>query len=233
MNIASNISSIRAHIPEGVTLICVSKFHPMEAIMEAYEAGERDFGESRVQELAQKNSVMPNDVQWHFIGHLQTNKVRQLVPYVSLIHSIDSLRLLECVNTEAAKIDRVVDVLLQLHVAKEETKFGFTCEECLALVASGKVDELKNVRICGVMGMATNTDDMDEVRAEFKAIKGVFDELKNSYGAYDYFGEEAFLNAKQTILEKANTIMISGIIRFTAASASSPINRPTNKPSAI
>lgn len=188
--IPGKIKSINASLPEWVKLVAVSKFHPVESLHAAYDAGQRIFGESRVQELAQKNSVMPNDVQWHFIGHLQTNKVRQLVPYVSLIHSIDSLRLLECVNTEAAKIDRVVDVLLQLHVAKEETKFGFTCEECLALVASGKVDELKNVRICGVMGMATNTDDMDEVRAEFKAIKGVFDELKNNYFKdKDYYKE--------------------------------------------
>lgn len=188
--IPGKIKSINASLPEWVKLVAVSKFHPIESLHAAYDAGQRIFGESRVQELAQKNSVMPNDVQWHFIGHLQTNKVRQLVPYVSLIHSIDSLRLLECVNTEAAKIDRVVDVLLQLHVAKEETKFGFTCEECLALVASGKVDELKNVRICGVMGMATNTDDMDEVRAEFKAIKGVFDELKNNYFKdKDYYKE--------------------------------------------
>lgn len=188
--IPGKIKSINASLPEWVKLVAVSKFHPIESLHAAYDAGQRIFGESRVQELAQKNSVMPNDVQWHFIGHLQTNKVRQLVPYVSLIHSIDSLRLLECVNTEAAKIDRVVDVLLQLHVAKEETKFGFTCEECLALVASGKVDGLKNVRICGVMGMATNTDDMDEVRAEFKAIKGVFDELKNNYFKdKDYYKE--------------------------------------------
>ena len=188
--IPGKIKSINASLPEWVKLVAVSKFHPIESLHAAYDAGQRIFGESRVQELAQKNSVMPNDVQWHFIGHLQTNKVRQLVPYVSLIHSIDSLRLLECVNTEAAKIDRVVDVLLQLHVAKEETKFGFTCEECLALVASGKVDELKNVRICGVMGTATNTDDMDEVRAEFKAIKGVFDELKNNYFKdKDYYKE--------------------------------------------
>lgn len=188
--IASQINYFSASLPAGVKLVAVSKFHPIESLKEAYDAGQRIFGESRVQEISVKHSQLSDDVQWHFIGHLQTNKVRQLVPYVSLIHSIDSLRLLECVNTECAKIGRVVDVLLQLHVAKEDTKYGFTCCECLDLVASGKVEELKNVRICGVMGMATNTDDMEEVRAEFKAIKGVFDILKNDYFKdQDYFKE--------------------------------------------
>ena len=188
--ISEKIKSINSSLPASVKLVAVSKFHPVESLRVAYDAGQRIFGESRVQELSQKYREMPEDVQWHFIGHLQTNKVRQLVPYVGLIHSIDSLRLLECVNSEAAKIGKAVDVLLQLHVAKEETKFGLTCDECLSLVASGKVDEMKNVRICGVMGMATHTDDMEEVRAEFKAIKSVFDVLKNDYFKdKDYFKE--------------------------------------------
>lgn len=189
-NIGSQIKSITESLPAGVRLVAVSKFHPVEALREAYDAGQRIFGESRVQELAQKHALMPADVEWHFIGHLQTNKVRQLVPYVSLIHSIDSARLLGCVNDEARRIGRVVDVLLQLHVAKEETKFGFTCEDCLSLVESGELERMDSVRVRGVMGMATNTDDESEIRHEFKAIKAVFDELKAGFFAdKPYFSE--------------------------------------------
>lgn len=169
MNIASNISSIRANIPEGVTLICVSKFHPMEAIMEAYEAGERDFGESRVQELLPKYESLPKDIRWHFIGHLQTNKVKQIVPFVHMIHSVDSVRLLETINREAEKIQRRVKVLLEVHVAKEDTKSGFTPEELLTLDI--QLSTFNYVDICGLMGMATNTDDKDEWRRCFREIK--------------------------------------------------------------
>ena len=129
MSISSHIATIRQHIPEGVTMVCVSKFHPAEAIMEAYNAGERDFGESRVQELLPKYEALPKDIRWHFIGHLQTNKVRQIVPFVHMIHSVDSVRLLETINREAEKIQRKVRVLLEVHVAKEETKSGFSPEE--------------------------------------------------------------------------------------------------------
>lgn len=186
-NITHQIKRINSELPKGVSLVAVSKFHPIEALQEAYNAGQRVFGESRVQEIAQKHVLMSDDVKWHFIGHLQTNKVRQLVPYVSLIHSIDSLRLLMCVNSEAKRINRVVDVLLQLHVAKEETKFGFSCEDCLLLMKNGVFNQLDNVRVCGVMGMATNTDDMDEVRQEFKSIKSVFEKLQ-----CDYFADKPY-----------------------------------------
>lgn len=189
-NITHQIKRINSELPQGVSLVAVSKFHPIEALQEAYNAGQRIFGESRVQEITQKHALMSDDVKWHFIGHLQTNKVRQLVPYVSLIHSIDSLRLLMCVNSEAKRINRVVDVLLQLHVAKEETKFGFSCEDCLSLMKSGVLNQLDNVRVCGVMGMATNTDDMDEVRQEFKSIKSVFEKMRCCYFAdKPYFKE--------------------------------------------
>ena len=189
MNIASNISSIRRHIPEGVTLICVSKFHPMEAIMEAYECGERDFGESRVQELLPKYEALPKDIRWHFIGHLQTNKVKQIVPFVHMIHSVDSVRLLETINKEAAKIGRRIKVLLEVHVAKEETKSGFTPEEFLSLAsrlspiayseASYSLNEASYpwVEICGLMGMATNTDDEAEWRRCFRAIASLTSHL--------------------------------------------------------
>lgn len=188
--ISDQIKIITETLPDGVELVAVSKFHPVEALKEAYDAGQRIFGESRVQEISQKRLLMPDDVQWHFIGHLQTNKVRQLVPYVSLIHSVDSIKLLETINAESVRIGRVVDVLLQLHVAQEETKFGFTCEDCVDLVDKGVLDRLPNVRVCGVMGMATNTDDMVKVREEFKSIKNVFDTLKQRYFAdKPYFKE--------------------------------------------
>ena len=175
MSISSHIATIRQHIPEGVTMVCVSKFHPAEAIMEAYNAGERDFGESRVQELLPKYEALPKDIRWHFIGHLQTNKVRQIVPFVHMIHSVDSVRLLETINREAEKIQRKVRVLLEVHVAKEETKSGFSPEELEQLRI--KNFELSDcfpwVEVCGIMGMATNTDDVEEWRRCFREIKAL------------------------------------------------------------
>ena len=175
MQITTNITSIRTHIPQGVTLVCVSKFHPMEAIMEAYECGERDFGESRVQELLPKYEALPKDIRWHFIGHLQTNKVKQIVPFVHMIHSVDSVRLLETINKEAEKIGRRVKVLLEVHVAKEETKSGFTPDEILSL--NTQLSTLNYVEICGLMGMATNTDDEAEWRRCFRAIASLSSKL--------------------------------------------------------
>ena len=163
--IADRIFSIRKTLSKEVTLVCVSKFHPAEAILAAYEAGERDFGESRVQELCAKQAVLPKDIRWHFIGHLQTNKVRQIVPFVHLIQSVDSVRLLEVINAEAARIGRVVDVLLEVHTANEETKSGFLPEEL-----SG-VPEMPNVRVCGLMTMATNTDDEAEIHRCFRFLR--------------------------------------------------------------
>ena len=175
MSISSRIATIRQHIPEGVTMVCVSKFHPAEAIMEAYNAGERDFGESRVQELLPKYEALPKDIRWHFIGHLQTNKVRQIVPFVHMIHSVDSMRLLETINREAEKIQRKVRVLLEVHVAKEETKSGFSPEELEQLRI--KNFELSDcfpwVEVCGIMGMATNTDNVEEWRRCFREIKSL------------------------------------------------------------
>ena len=171
--IQQHIASIRAEIPAGVTLVCVSKFHSHEAIMEAYQCGERDFGESRVQELLPKDEALPKDIRWHFIGHLQTNKVKQVVPLVHMIHSVDSVRLLETINREAEKIGRRVKVLLEVHVAKEASKSGFTPEEFLSLIthSSSLISAYPWVEICGVMGMATNTDDKQEWRRCFREIK--------------------------------------------------------------
>ena len=173
--IQQHIASIRANIPEQVTLICVSKFHSHEAIMEAYACGERDFGESRVQELLPKYEALPKDIRWHFIGHLQTNKVKQIVPFVHMIHSVDSVRLLETINKEAEKIGRHIKVLLEVHVAKEETKSGFTPEEFLSLKT--QLSSLNHIEVCGVMGMATNTEDQEEWHRCFREIKSLASHL--------------------------------------------------------
>ena len=177
IDVKQNIADIRQHIPCGVTLICVSKFHPAETIMQAYNAGERDFGESRVQELLPKHAALPKDIRWHFIGHLQTNKVRTLLPLVYMIHSVDSLHLLETINREADKIQRRVKVLLEVHVARETTKSGFNPDELLSLATSlitSSPDQLYPwVEICGIMGMATNTDDQQEWRRCFREIKSL------------------------------------------------------------
>ena len=166
MSVTSNLQTIRATLPEGVTLVAVSKFHPSEAIAEAYEAGQRVFGESRVQELVAKQQMLPKDIEWHMIGHLQTNKVKAIAPFISLIHSVDSARLLECINREAERCGRVIDCLLEVHVAREQTKSGWEITELQEFVASGAIGELKNIRIRGIMGMATFTEDMDVVRSE-------------------------------------------------------------------
>jgi len=172
--IQEHIASIRATLPAGVTLISVSKFHPVEAIEEAYEAGERDFGESHVQELARKQECLPKDIRWHFIGHLQTNKVRAIMPYIYLIHSVDSLRLLETIQKEAARINRCVAVLLEVHVAKEETKSGFSPEELRELLDNGVLSTMPNIEVRGIMGMATNTDDTEEVRRCFGTLAEIY-----------------------------------------------------------
>ena len=179
--IQQHIASIRQTIPAGVTLICVSKFHTNEAIMEAYNFGERDFGESRVQELLPKYETLPKDIRWHFLGHLQTNKVKHLVSFVHMIHSVDSLRLLETINREAEKIGRRVKVLLEVHVAKEESKSGFTPTELLS-IANSLIDSSSHslypwVEICGIMGMATNTEDDSEWRRCFREIKSLASHL--------------------------------------------------------
>ena len=174
MNVGDNILKVRETIPYGVELVAVSKFHPNEAIMDAYGVGQRVFGESRATELKAKATSLPDDIKWHFIGHLQTNKVRMIMPYVSLIHSVDSERLLRLIDAEAARINKLVDVLLQVHVAQEETKFGFTPDELLQFVESGVINELTNVRVVGVMGMATNTDDVNRITDDFKAINQTF-----------------------------------------------------------
>ena len=179
--IKENLLKIKATLPDSVTLVAVSKTKPVSDLQEAYDAGQRAFGENYPQEMRDKHVVLPQDIQWHFIGHLQTNKIKYIIPYVTLIHSIDTANLLEAVNKEAKKHDRVVDCLLQFHIALEETKFGLDLEEARQLLESDAFKQMENVRICGVMGMATFTDDEAEVRKEFKYLKTIFDTLKAEY----------------------------------------------------
>lgn len=181
MDIAKNLQQVWAELPQGVRLVAVSKFHPAESIREAYQAGQRIFGESKAQELQAKHEALPGDIEWHFIGHLQTNKVKYIAPYVTLIHSIDSPHLLAEVDRQAAKAGRTVDCLLQMHIAREETKFGFTPDECRQYLASGQWRQLEHVRLCGLMGMATNTDDMQQVQAEFQGLAALFREVKAAW----------------------------------------------------
>lgn len=176
--VAKALSSIKDALPAGVELVAVSKFHPVDRLMEAYNAGQRIFAESRPQELAAKVPQMPSDVRWHFIGHLQTNKLKLVLPYVELVQSVDSLHLLEAINAWGAANSRVINVLLELHLGAEETKQGFTAEEILSVVSWSGTAQLKSIRIRGLMGMATNTDDMEVVERDFERIEKLFLEIK-------------------------------------------------------
>ena len=183
-SIKANLKRVTAQLPEGVRLVAVSKFHPVEELSEAYAAGQRLFGENRAQELVAKAPLLPKDVRWHFIGHLQKNKVRSIMPHVSVIESVDSVALLQLIEKEAARIDRTVEVLLQLHVAQEDTKSGFSIDEVLEAAEAGKLTEnLPHVRVCGVMAMASLTDDMEQVAQEFDLVRRTYLTLKD--GCFD------------------------------------------------
>ncbi|MBE6346943.1 MAG: YggS family pyridoxal phosphate-dependent enzyme [Lentimicrobiaceae bacterium] len=179
--IQENLNKIRKTIPLNVTLVAVSKTKPVTDLQEAYDAGQRIFGENKALEMRDKHQQLPKDIQWHFIGHLQTNKIKYIAPFVTLIHSIDSASLLEAVNKEAAKNNRIINCLLQFHIAQEETKFGLDMKEATSLLESESFKNLKNINICGVMGMATFTDDNEQIRNEFKTLKNIFNTLKDSY----------------------------------------------------
>ncbi|MBO5853523.1 MAG: YggS family pyridoxal phosphate-dependent enzyme [Bacteroidales bacterium] len=179
--IKENLNIVKATVPANVTLIAVSKTKPVSDLQEAYDAGQRIFGENKALEMRDKHQALPADIQWHFIGHLQTNKIKYIAPFVTLIHAIDSLPLLEAVNKEAAKNNRVIDCLLQFHIAQEETKFGLDIEEAKSLLESESFKNLNNINICGVMGMATFTDNAAQVRNEFKNLKNIFETLKENY----------------------------------------------------
>ncbi len=179
--IKENLNKVRATVPNDVTLIAVSKTKPVADLQEAYDAGQRIFGENKALEMRDKHQELPKDIQWHFIGHLQTNKIKYIASFVSLIHSIDSISLLEAVNKEAVKNNRVIDCLLQFHIAKEETKFGLDIEEAEEILKSDSYKNLNNINIIGVMGMATFTDDVNQIRNEFKSLKNIFNILKERY----------------------------------------------------
>ncbi|MBP3423487.1 MAG: YggS family pyridoxal phosphate-dependent enzyme [Alistipes sp.] len=184
MSIASKILEVRSALPAGVELVAVSKFHPVEAIEQAYAAGQRLFGESRVQELVAKYEQLPKDIEWQMIGHLQTNKVRAIAPFVSLIQSVDSQRLLECINREAERCGRVIDCLLEVHVTDEDSKSGWDVSQLREYLNSGAVAQLKSVRIRGVMGMATFTDDEAVIRADFERIAAIKSELASHFDSH-------------------------------------------------
>ena len=184
-DVKKHLEDVRANLPQGVKLVAVSKFHPDEYIMAAYDAGQRIFGESHEQELARKQASLPKDIEWHFIGHLQTNKVKHIAPYISMIEAVDSMRLLNEINKQAARNNRVIDVLLELHIAQEATKYGLTTDACRQLLDDGAWRELKNVRICGLMMMASFVDDEQQIAREFQQASDFFDEVKSRYFADD------------------------------------------------
>ena len=181
--IGEKIKAVCATLPQGVTLIAVSKYHPAEAVQAAYDAGQRDFGESKAQDLTAKHDALPQDINWHFIGHLQTNKVKYIAPFVHLIHSIDSYKLLLEVNRQGAKAGRRIPCLLQIHIAQEETKFGLTPQECRELLALGEWRTLENIELRGIMCMASNTDDLEQIAGEFSQAQQLFNEIKEHYFA--------------------------------------------------
>lgn len=183
--VKENLTNVRATIPEGVTLVAVSKFHPVEALQEAYDAGQRIFGESRENEFKVKVAALPNDIEWHFIGHLQTNKVKYIAPYISMVEAVDSLKLLREIDKQAAKHDRIIEVLLELHIAEEETKYGLTLDACRQLLADGEWRELQHVQICGLMMMASYVEDEEQIRSEMMLARNFFDEVKRDFFADD------------------------------------------------
>jgi pyridoxal phosphate enzyme (YggS family) len=182
-SIADNLAQIEQGLRSGTRLVAVTKTKPTSLLAEAYQAGARLFGENKVQEMVAKYEELPKDIQWHMIGHLQTNKVKYMVPFVSLVHSVDSFKLLKEIHKEAKKNDRVIDCLLQIYIAREETKFGLSEEEALEIITSAELAALTNVRIVGLMGMASNTDDLNVVRAEFRGLKNTFESFKSHENA--------------------------------------------------
>ncbi len=180
-HIQKQLNEVLATLPSHVRLVAVSKFHPIEALQEAYDAGQRIFGESKVQEMTQKYEAMPKDIAWHFIGHLQTNKIKYMAPYVAMIHGVDSFKLLAEIDKQAAKAGRCIPCLLQIHIAQEETKFGFTFDECREMLRQGEWKNLSHVAISGVMGMATNTDNDEQIKKEFQSLGQFFNEIKQEY----------------------------------------------------
>lgn len=185
MDVQKNLAEVKKDIPEKVCLVAVSKTKPVEMIQQAYQAGQRHFGENKAQDLALKYPQLPKDIKWHFIGHLQTNKVKYIAPFVHLIHAVDSLKLLKEINKQAIKNERTIDCLFEFHIAREESKFGLKMTDAEAILNSDEWKQLHNIRLCGVMGMATFTDDKEQIAGEFHQLKTYFDHLKQHYFARD------------------------------------------------
>jgi len=212
MSVSENLKKLKDSIPSHVTLIAVSKTHPVEAISEAYNSGHKIFGENKVQEMADKCEQLPKDIEWHLIGHLQTNKVKYIAPFVHLIHSVDSLKLLQEINKQAAKNNRVINCLLQIYIAKEETKFGLSFEEAEQLINLTELKKPQNVKIVGLMGMATNTDNAEQIRNEFRSLKLFFNKLKIQNSELKILSMGMSSDYKIAIEEGSNMIRLGSII---------------------
>lgn len=208
--IGKNISDVLQSLPQGVKLIAVSKYHPAEDIKDAYECGQRIFGESHEQELIKKVDLLPKDIVWHFIGHLQTNKVKYIAPFISMIEAVDTFKLLKEINRQAEKCGRTIDVLLELHIAEEATKYGFSLDACREMLEMGEWKELAYVRICGLMMMASFTDDEEQIRKEFTIASNFFDEIKEKYFAdAPYFKERSWgMSDDYMIATQCNSTMV-------------------------
>ena len=211
--IAEKIASIKGQIPDHVRLVAVSKTKPVEMILEAYTAGHRIFGENKAQEMRDKHAALPDDIHWHFIGHLQTNKVKYIAPFVKLIHSVDSLKLLKEINKQALKNNRIISCLLQFHIASEETKFGLSAEEAYELLNTPDFKEMKNIRITGVMGMASNTFDNNLIRSEFRYLMTIYKNLKYDFFLNDIFFREVSMGMSgdyQIAIQEGSTLIRIG-----------------------
>lgn len=204
MSIVENLKNILNTIPTGTNLVAVSKFHPIENILEAYNSGQKVFGESRIQELVEKYPLLPKDIQWHFIGHLQSNKIKYIAPFISLIHGVDTFKLLREIDKEGKKINRVIPCLLQLHIAEEDSKFGFEENEIMDFFKSGEWIDLKNVKIKGLMGMATLTDNQDQIKKEFREINNLYKEIKKSWFPSDHSFSELSMGMSDDYLIAIN-----------------------------
>lgn len=209
--------SVKNSLPPHVKLVAVTKTHPPETVLEAYRLGHKIFGENKVQELVAKQQVLPGDIEWHLIGHLQTNKVKFIVPFISMIQSVDSLKLMQVINSEAAKIDRVINCLLEFHIAGEETKFGLNMGEARKILESDEYKAMKNVRICGVMGMASFTSDRNQIRKEFRSLAEIFRTLRSDYFADSEYFREISMGMSgdyEIAIEEGATIVRLGTILF-------------------
>ena len=217
MSISANLDAVKMLLPEGVKLVAVSKFHPKEALEKAYDAGQRVFGESRVQELSSKQDVLPTDIEWHLIGHLQTNKIKTIIPYIHTIQSVDSWKILSEIDKYASKVDRKINCLLEIYIAQEDSKYGFSFDECRYLLANENWKALNNIHIVGVMGMATNTDDDNQIRQEFRSLKIFFEELKQTYFSDDAGFREISMGMShdyRIAIEEGSTIIRVGTSIF-------------------